>query len=70
MHRIERSEISPFNQYEAQQAADPSEQMEREIKLAGIAFAWGICLLALVWLLAVLIRAGLRFEHWKWMVQR
>lgn len=71
MNRIERT---PFNEYESlcqySEHPDLEENMVQEVSLAGVAIAWGICIFALLWLLTALLRAGLRFEHWKWMVAR
>lgn len=71
MNRIERTS---FNEYESlcqfSEQPDLEENMVQEVSMAGVAIAWGVCIFALLWLLTALLRAGLRFEHWKWMVAR
>lgn len=75
MHRIERSEISPFNEHETlcQQAdysepRDPSEQLEKEVDAFLLVIAWVLIMAACIVGLAEIIRAAEHFQAWKWII--
>ena len=71
MHRIERT---PINEYESlcqySEQPDLDETMVKEVSTGFALIAWIFIVGAFVWLLAVLIRMGMHFSDWKWLVQR